>query len=120
MPAAVQQARELFRFVDRARADQHRPAGGVQLAHFVDDRLPFVVGGAETCVRQPLRESAAGCVGIGTTLQLVDLAQLAGRSGGGARHAGQARVAQEIILNVTRAAWPVATVTSTPSLASTA
>ena len=98
MPALVQQLGEMFRLVDRAGADQQRPAGGVQLADFLDDGRPLGVGRAEDAVGQPLADGRP----VGGNRQhvaAIDSPQLAGRAHRRAGHARQVLVAEEEVLH---------------------
>ena len=120
MPGLGEQPRKDFRFVDRAGADQHRPAGGVDLRDFSHDRLHLGLRRAEDLVRQSLRGPAADS-SESARRAAIDALQFARRvrwpcrscppdADSGGNNPG----------SVTRAAWPVSTVTSTPSLASIA
>ena len=74
--------------IERVPTSTGRPSC-VLLGQIVDDRLPFVVGGAEDQRRQFLANRRP----VGRNWEhaaTVDLVQLAGARGGGARHAGQA------------------------------
>ena len=74
------------------------PAGGMNLRNFAHDRFVLGLRGAEDLVRQSLADRRAVRRNRHDA-QPIDAMQFAGGVGGRARHAGQMRIAEEIILN---------------------
>src|SRR4029077_3350327 len=96
-PAAVEHRRELFRLLDRDRADQHRPAFLVLVDDFRDDRVPFLFFRSEYEIG--ILDAAQRTVGRNDDdVQLVDLVELFGFRVGGAGHAGELSVVSEVVL----------------------
>ncbi len=94
---AIEQGRELFRLFDRDRADQHRPALGVLLDDFGDDRVPLFLFGAVDeigifdAAQDPVRRNE-------DDVEVVDLGELFRFGVSGAGHAGQLLVLAEVVL----------------------
>ena len=89
----------MLALVDRARADEHRPAElravramSSMIACHLSSAVPKTSVGSFSRI-------GGRFVGTGIDAALVNLAQLAGAGAGGARHAGQPVVAEEKILH---------------------
>ena len=95
--ALVEQRRQLLGFLDRDRPDENRPALGMFLDDFRDDRVPLFRLGPVDEVRvldaaqRPVRRDD-------DDVELVNLVELLGLGVGGAGHAGELLVLAEVIL----------------------
>ncbi len=93
----VEQPGQVFRGLDRGRADQHRLAAGDAIANVVDDRVEFFALGQVDQVAEILADHRH--VGRDDDdLEAVDLLELEGLGIGGAGHAGEFFVEAEIVL----------------------
>ena len=96
-PAPIEQRRELFRFLDRHRADQHRPALGVLVDDLGDDRVPlFFLGAVDEIGILDAQQLAIRR--NDDDVELVDLGELFGFGVGRAGHAGELGVLAEVVL----------------------
>ena len=94
---ALQDARQLFRLLDRYGADQHRLAPLVQLLDVLGGVAPLLVLGPVDDVGElfPLHRPVGG---NRDHFELVDLLELGGFGLRGARHAGELLVHAEVVL----------------------
>ena len=119
LPAGGKAAAHLFRRQNAARANQHRHALFVQLAHAIDHRVPLLLGRLKQASGQVLAD--AGAVGRNADHRaLVDLPQLAGRLPCRARHSAHDRILAEEALETDAARFSLSAVTVTPSFTSIA
>ena len=99
--ALFQEARQIFRLLDRDRADQHGLAATVRLFDVGDDGFVFLFRGPiDLVVDIDALDFAVGR--DFNHVELVDIAEFGGFRGGGAGHAGELVIEAEVVLECDR------------------